>query len=126
MTRDMGQRMAADASTIPGVTRAVVCDRQAAVLGAAGEQEPQRAAALAAFLAGRGEAMTAGGDLRGLGRVVADSQLRQVRVTGADGDVIVLESGESRVLAGLAKGAANDATGAALQALLQRYEGPFA
>ena len=94
MTREMGQRMAADASTIQGVARAVVCARDGDVLGATGDPEPQRAAALGSFLSGRGEAMTLGGDLRGLGRVVADSHLREVRVTGANGDVIVVESGQ--------------------------------
>ena len=122
MTREMGQRMAADASTIQGVARAVVCARDGDVLGAAGDPEPQRAAALGSFLSGRGEAMTLGGDLRGLGRVVADSHLREVRVTGANGDVIVVESAQGRVIAGLARGAANDTTGAALQSLVRRYE----
>lgn len=122
MTREMGQRMAADASTIQGVARAVVCARDGDVLGATGDPEPQRAAALGSFLSGRGEAMTLGGDLRGLGRVVADSHLREVRVTGANGDVIVVESGQGRVIAGLARGTANDTTGAALQSLVRRYE----
>ncbi|MFN8508271.1 MAG: hypothetical protein U0547_11990 [Dehalococcoidia bacterium] len=122
MTREMGQRLAADASTIQGVTRAVVCDRDGSVLGANGDAEPHRAAALGAFLGGRGEAMTQGGDLRGLGRVLSESRLREVRVTGANGDVIVVESGQGRVVAGLNRGGANDATGSALRSLVQRYE----
>ena len=122
MTREMGQRMAADASTIQGVARAVVCARDGDVLGATGDPEPQRAAALGSFLSGRGEAMALGGDLRGLGRVVADSHLREVRVTGANGDVIVVEGAQGRVVAGLTRGGANDATGTALRSLVQRYE----
>lgn len=122
MTREMGQRLAADASTIQGVTRAVVCDRDGTVLGANGDSEPHRAAALGSFLGGRGEAMTQGGDLRGLGRVLSESRLREVRVTGANGDVIVVEGAEGRVVAGLTRGGANDATGTALRSLVQRYE----
>lgn len=121
MTREMGQRLAADASTIQGVTRAVVCDRDGGP-GANGDAEPHRAAALGSFLGGRGEAMTQGGDLRGLGRVLSESRLREVRVTGVNGDVIVVESGQGRVVAGLNRGGANETTGSALRSLVQRYE----
>ena len=55
-----------------------------------------------------------------LQRVDGDAQ--GGRGLGPDLGAIVVESGQGRVIAGLARGAANDTTGAALQSLVRRYE----
>ena len=54
--------------------------------GSSGGADPGKEAALTRFLVQRAEAMTADGDLRGMGRTVAASHLEQITLSDPSGD----------------------------------------
>lgn len=125
MNGELANRLTMDLSALAGVTAAVVTSPQGQVLGAAGHQRPAQAAALSAFLAGRAEAGTAGGDLRGLGRVLADSHLEEISFAGQQGEGIVLVAPEWSLFATFDRGTSTDMIRPLLRQAIRRYDPAF-
>lgn len=83
-------RIAQAAAALEGVRSAVVCGSEGNVLAAAGCDEPQRQAALAAFVAMRAESLPVDGDLRGMGKQLAGSHFSHLAISGERGDAVLV------------------------------------
>ena len=99
----------------------VVCGRDGKVIACSGESDGTREAALAGFLASRAEALIEDGDLRGMGKAVAMSQLQEIVLSGANGDAVLLSLPECYVFASLHAGANPHSVTASLRVIAGRY-----
>jgi hypothetical protein len=102
---------------LPGVTGVAACTGDGELLAASDEGAGPREAALAAFLACRGEALTSDGDLRGIGRLLAVSHLEHVTVAGPRSEFVVLIQGPWRIALQCAKGMAGSVADSARTAV---------
>ena len=66
--------------------------------------------------------MTVDGDLRGIGRTVATSQLEQITLSGAGGDSLVVAVPGCFVLVALHRGALPATVAASIRAVARRYQ----
>jgi len=87
--QELAARAANAAAAVEGVSSAVICSSEGAVLGAAGAADPAREAALASFVALRAEALPVDGDLRGMGKQLAGSRFEHMTITGAGGECMI-------------------------------------
>jgi hypothetical protein len=119
--RDLAGRLALTLADLPGVTGALISSLEGDVLGDSGVADAARSAALATFVAHRADNLSLDGDLRGMGRLLASSQLDHVAISGDPGDAVVLAPGSCFVFLTLQRAypVASVATPALL--LLRRY-----
>jgi hypothetical protein len=122
MTTDIAERMAVDAASTSGVTAAVVASVEGSIEAGTGALAVERGAALARFLAARATAAASQEDLRGLGRIVSESRLREVRFAGPTGEGVVLVADHELLLALLDRGRTVESTTPALWNVMWRYE----
>lgn len=98
MAREVADRIAAYLSQQDGVRSATVSGPQGSLLASAGAQEPEREAALAAFICERAEEIPMEGDLRGMGKLVAESEFQQLAIAGPKGEGLVIRLQGAAVL----------------------------
>lgn len=118
-----GSRLAAALATVTGVERALVTTLEGELVAAepAGSAEAAREAALATFVAKRAEALSTDGDLRGMGRVLAASQLERVTISSNAGESLLYAPGSCYVLVSLRRGMPVAVSAPALEQVLRRY-----
>lgn len=119
---DGPERAARALKETPGVAGVVICDEQGEILVATeAGSATAREGALATFASRRGEALTLEGDLRGMGKVLAGSQLRHIVWSGPRGDAICLSSPGSHTFLACRPGAAGEVLLASAAAIIRRY-----
>ena len=118
---DLAGRLALTLADLPGVQGAVVCSLHGDVLGEAGIPGAQRAAAVATFVACRAASLSLDGDLRGMGRLLANSRIDHVGIQGDAGDALILTPGPCFVLLSLQRGFPADVVASSASLLLRRY-----
>ena len=84
-------------------------------------QNAPRMAALATFVARRAEALSLDGDLRGMGKVLAESSIQHLAIQGDGGDCAVLVAAGCYVTLILQRAHPAEATVNAARVLLRRY-----
>lgn len=105
-TLDQGVRLASALHEVRGVARVVLCGPQGELLGVSPGGDGAQDAALATYIAGRGEALSTEGGLRGMGRVVSGSSFHGAAVAGPWGEALVLAGSRCHAFVVLAAGAA--------------------
>ena len=99
MPREVADRIAGYLSQQDGVTAATVTGTEGQLLASAGADDPQREAALAAFICERAEEISQEGDLRGMGKLVAESEFQQLALAGPTTEGLVIRlQGRAAVL----------------------------
>ena len=121
LTGEIARRLASAIALAPGVSEATICGRKGEVAVSSGVADSREEAALTRFLAQRAEAMTADGDLRGMGRTVAASHLEQITLSGAEGDSLVVALAECLALVSLQRGASPAAVASTIRLIARRY-----
>ncbi|MEP6870592.1 MAG: hypothetical protein ABI939_01950 [Anaerolineaceae bacterium] len=121
-TEAFAQRLVNAIALAPGVREVTVCGREGDVAFTSGGADCRKEAALARFLVQQAEAMTDDGDLRGIGRTVATSQLEQITLSGAEGDSLVVVIPDCFALVELHPGAAPANVAASIRAVARRYQ----
>lgn len=122
LTTESATRLAHAASLEPGVSGAVVCDREGRPLGAVTRGDAVREAALASLVTARTAALTApGGDLRGMGRMLVGATLKYITTAGPDGAFVIIPCGEGSLFVSLAHGPSLESAVAGLQTTIERY-----
>lgn len=119
-----GNRLAAALATVTGVERALVTTLEGELVAAepaGAAAEAGREAALATFVAKRAEALSTDGDLRGMGRVLAASQLERVTISSNAGETLLYAPGRCYVLVSLRRGIPVAVSTPALEQVLRRY-----
>lgn len=102
--KDTAGRLALALSQIEGIQEALICSRDGAVLATTSATDPGREAALASFLGVRAESLSIDSDLRGMGRQLAGSRLRQITLAGPSGDALLLPIGDAYLFVSIAAG----------------------
>ena len=120
-TAEVAGRFAASAAQAEGVAGVTVCAREGSVVTGAGRVDVRREGAMASFVAQRAEALAEDGDLRGMGKAVAMSQLQEIVLSGANGDAVLLSLPECYVFASLHAGANPHSVTASLRVIAGRY-----
>ncbi|MBA4180736.1 MAG: hypothetical protein C0506_09130 [Anaerolinea sp.] len=121
LTEETARRFANAAAQAPGVAEVIVCGREGNVLAGANASDVGREAALASFVAQRAEALTEDGDLRGMGKAVANSHLEEIVVSGPSGEAVLLSFPCCYAYVPLARGAAPATVTASLRVIARRY-----
>lgn len=121
MVDDLANRLARELMEVPGVRAAVVTNHAGDLLAAAGGEHTARRAALAAFLVRRADGASLGGDLRGLGRVVAQSRLEHVLFAGPGGEGALLVAATWLVLVAFERGTAAELAVTTVRQVLRHY-----
>ncbi len=121
-TGELAQRLVSAIALAPGVGSATVCGREGEVAATSGEADARKEAALTRFLAQRAEAMTEDGDLRGMGRMVANSHLEQITLSGPTGDSLLVSMPECFALVSLQRGASATTVASSIRAIARRYQ----
>ena len=121
-TDALARRLVSAIALAPGVSEAMVCGREGESAVSSGDKDPRKTAALTRFLAQRAEAMTEDGDLRGMGRTVATSQLEQITLSGPAGDSLLIAMPACFALVSLHRGAAASTVASSLRAIARRYQ----
>ncbi len=119
--RDLAGRLAIAIAALPGVQTALISSLSGDALGAAGVSDLARGAAFATFIASRAEALSSEDDMRGMGRLLAGSQLDHLVITTEGAEMLILAVGPCYVLLTLGRGATAASTAAAASLLLRRY-----
>jgi hypothetical protein len=119
--KDLAEGLAITLVDLPGVQSAVVCSLQGEVLGRSGSGTAERAAALATFVASRGAALSLEGDLRGMGRLVANSRLGYIAIHGEGADALILAPGPCYAFLQLQRGCPADTIAESASLLLRRF-----
>lgn len=117
---ETADRLAATLSRIAGVAGVLVCTREGALIGAAGEAEPGREPFLAAFVTRRAEAL-GDGDLRGWGARLVQGRLEKIVLSGERREAAIYRYADNVVWFALAPGASAEALGPMIQQSLQRF-----
>ena len=120
LVREIAARIASTAAGVEGVTSALVCSSEGAVLGAARVADPAREAALGSFIAARAEALPVDGDLRGMGKQLAGSRFRHMAVAADGGDSMLFDLTNGAYLSVRIGPGRTPATSAPLATLAQR------
>jgi hypothetical protein len=118
---DLAGRLAITLADLPGVQGAVVCSLRGDVLGDAGVREATKVAAVATFVACRAAALSLRGDLRGMGRLLANSRIDHVGIQSDSGDALILAPGSCYVSLSLQRGFPADVVASSAGLLLRRY-----
>ncbi len=121
VTPEFATRVASAMANASGVESAVVCGEGGAVLGVAGSSNAPRDAALGAFVAQRADALSADGDLRGMGRLVAGSHFQQVTASWPGGEALIIAFGDAHLFVALRRGVSAESAAPALRTILRRY-----
>lgn len=121
-TDALARRLVSAIALASGVGEAMVCGREGEAAVSSGDGDPRKAAALTRFLAQRAEAMTHDGDLRGMGRTVATSQLGEITLSGPAGDSLLIAMPECFALVSLQRGASASTVTSSLRAIARRYQ----
>lgn len=121
VTLELAARVASAVATAPGVESAVVCGDGGAVLGSVGSNSAPQDAALAVFVAQRADALSADGDLRGMGRLVSGSSFQQVTACWPGGEAVVMTFADTHVFAPLRRGVSAESAAPTLRTILRRY-----
>lgn len=90
MPREVAERIAAYLSQQDGVSSATLTGPERQLLASAGAENPERDAALTAFVCERADAIPMEGDLRGMGKLVAESEFQQLAISATNGDGLVM------------------------------------
>ena len=122
LTDAFARRLSNAIALAQGVREVTICGREGDVAVSSGSADSRKEAALTRFLAQRAEAMTADGDLRGMGRTVASSTLEQITLSNADGDSLLMALPECFALVALKRGAAPSIVAASIRAIARRYQ----
>lgn len=93
---------------VPGIGGLTVIDNSGNPANSAGDAVPRRDAVLTAFLATRVQAITAEGDLRGIGRQLRESRLVHAACSGRNREFLVVPSGPVTAFATVKQGAYAD------------------
>ena len=123
-TDALARRLVSAIVLAPGVSEAMVCGREGEVAVSSGGADPGKEAALTRFLVQRAEAMTADGDLRGMGRTVAASHLEQITLSDPSGDSLLLAMPECFALVSLRRGATANSVASSIRVIARRYHEP--
>ncbi len=118
---ETASRIARAIAATPGVESVTVSSAAGAALAQANSGAPAREAALASFVAGRAEALSADGDLRGMGRLVTDGRLLQVVAAWPGGEALILSAAGLHVFVAFKRGTSAESTSPGLRAILKRF-----
>ena len=99
---------AAKVIAIHGVAGVTIIDDAGQPTMSAGETDARRDAVLTAFLATRVRAMTAEGDLRGIGRQLRESHLLHASCSGRNREFLIVPNGDVTAFASLKPGSFAD------------------
>lgn len=99
---------AAKVIAIHGVAGVTIIDDSCQPASSAGASDARRDAVLTAFLATRVRAMTAEGDLRGIGRQLRESLLLHASCSGRNREFLIIPNGDVTAFASLKPGAFAD------------------
>lgn len=128
LSDDLARRFAASLAQCEGVEAVIVCGREGEALAGSGGPDVRKEAALASFVAQRAEALTEDGDLRGMGKALANSRLEEIVLSGPGGESLLLAFDQCYAFVSLQRGAAPTPVAAALRVVARRYfqpgEGP--
>lgn len=123
MASELARRLAGDIAHLPGVKSAVVQAGDGSVAGAPGATNAERTAALARFVVARGLAAAHQDDLRGLGPVLAESQLELAAFAGPAGEGLLVSAGEGWAFVALERGASAESVSPMVCAAIRRFTG---
>lgn len=118
---DASARLAAAVSQARGATGVAVGDRDGRARASAGLSQPQREAALAAFIASRAATLGGDSDLRGLGRHLAGSTFQHAILTGPGGEFMVVAHGEEQIFVTLDRSALAETVLGDVRSTLSRF-----
>lgn len=93
---------------VPGVSGLTIIDGNGQPAASAGDAEPRRDAVLTSFLATRVQAITAEGDLRGIGRQLRESRLLHASFSGRNREFLLVPAGPVTTFATVKNGAYAD------------------
>jgi len=117
---ETADRLATTLGRIAGVASVLVCTREGALIGAAGDAAPGREPFLAAFVSRRAAAL-GDGDLRGWGARLVQGRLEKIVLSGARREAALYSYQDNIVWFALAPGASAEALGPTIQQSLQRF-----
>lgn len=118
---ETARRFAASAAEAQGVAAVIVCGREGDVLAGSGPVDVRKEGALASFIAQRAEALAEDGDLRGMGKSLANGRLEEITLSGPAGESVLLSFPQCYAFVSLRRGANGPATVASLRVIAQRY-----